>query len=96
MNFENNNKKKSFLTGSTYVMGKRWQRKTIKSKHQCLVRDIFPDKTDSQMKTSDKLLRKRMIENFTTSELLLFLSVQVLPFFRFYIREQRFLKFYYQ
>ena len=68
----------------------------MKSKYQCLVRDIFPDKTDSQLKTSDKLLRKRMIENFTTSELLLFLSVQVLPFFRFCIREQRFLRFYCQ
>ena len=27
MNFENNNKKKSLLTGTTYVMGKRWRRK---------------------------------------------------------------------
>ena len=96
MNFENNKTKKILLTGTTYVMGKRWRRKNIKSKYQCLVRDIFPDKTDSQLKTSDKLLRKRMIENFTTSELLLFLSVQVLPFFRFYIREQRFLRFYCQ
>ena len=96
MNFENNKTKKILLTGTTYVMGKRWRRKNMKSKYQCLVRDIFPDKTDSQLKTSDKLLRKRMIENFTTSELLLFLSVQVLPFFRFCIREQRFLRFYCQ
>ena len=71
----------------------------MKSKYQCLVRDIFPDKTDSQLKTSDKLLRKLRTsdcENFTTSELLLFLSVQILPFFRFYIREQRFLRIYCQ
>ena len=58
MNFENNKTKKILLTGTTYVMGKRWRRKNIKSKYQCLVRDIFPDKTDSQLKTSDKLLRK--------------------------------------